>query len=629
MAVTTQQQELVRLRSYLNPFFQGPNISAVLWALASGSGYLVNSASATNDQLYISTAAGQYLDQLLTAYGITRPPALGLSDDIFRQIGIEIKNRKQVRDLINQLLDLIFGDQLTKAYDSATTFEPYNLADQDTLIVNFDSKNTTTIIFSEINFNNIAAATAQEVADAITVYLSNLNLPGTAIVQNDGNGNYVQLLSQTIGAASSVTVLGGSAQNVLLFPSPLNTTANMSTQWTLSLRSGGVIRYTWSGGANPNLGLVNSGDYVNIFGGGFASSPNSGSFIIIDSHGGAVNNSYFEISNYFGTSGIITQGADNAVLFFNPIKRTITSNTLYAAQYSVQNATLQVFLPVSTQLINRTRMGGAFVPYPPNGNFVFKAQPIDGDMFAITSTATLVAGVNFAIGGTLTETLDNLSAAINMIIGIESVVDYENNIVNIQNMLLANTLTIIYTGAQNIIASGPLGNKTVLMPNEYGPYGYDFAYPFVVSATSTTLEQELDSTKSRVISVENSSAFPNSQGYIVFEYGSENQEGPVPYIATPDSTTLLVSPAYTIQKTHAAGTSVFLVASNAPVVITQNGTDYPFYVTDTAPGWEYAEQLINSVTAAGINVVITVLYPGDIFLGKWGTSFSEIVEIWS
>jgi hypothetical protein len=28
----------------------------------------------------------------------------------------------------------------------------------------------------------------------------------------------------------------------------------MSTQWTLTLQPGGKIRFTWSGGANPQLG---------------------------------------------------------------------------------------------------------------------------------------------------------------------------------------------------------------------------------------------------------------------------------------------------------------------------------------------------------------------------------------
>ena len=103
MSVTTQEQEYIRLRSYLNPYLKGPNVSAVLNALATSSSYLVNSVQAVNDSLYIATAQGNYLDLLLANYGITRNPTIGLSDDIFRTIGIQVKNRKQVRDLIKNI----------------------------------------------------------------------------------------------------------------------------------------------------------------------------------------------------------------------------------------------------------------------------------------------------------------------------------------------------------------------------------------------------------------------------------------------------------------------------------------------------------------------------------------------
>ena len=102
--------------------------------------------------LYITTAAGQYLDQRLADFGITRPEAVGLSDDIFSQIGIQVKNRKQVRDLIDNLLDDIFGDEFVRAFSASSTYEPYSLINGDTLIVNFDEHETSTIIFYTHDF---------------------------------------------------------------------------------------------------------------------------------------------------------------------------------------------------------------------------------------------------------------------------------------------------------------------------------------------------------------------------------------------------------------------------------------------------------------------------------------------
>lgn len=636
MPITTQEQEYIRLRSYLNPSFNGPNTDAILNALAFGaSSYLINNLRAINDQLYIATASGTYLDQRLAESEITRPPAVGLSDDVFRHIGIQVKNRKQVRDLINNLLDAIFGDQFVKATNSSGTFEPYDLTNGDTLIVNFDGSHTVSIVFNTNEFENIAAAKAQEVADAITAFLSSNGFKGTAIAKNNGNGNFVEIISSTIGPASSVTIMGGSAQNELLFPSPVPASGNASTQWTLSLQPGGFIRFTWSGGANPNLGKVSPGNYVNIFGGGFASSANEGSYTIVTSVGGPVNQSYFEIENPLGTSGIVTQGTDNAVLFFNPVKRILSSNTSYASVYQTQSGVLQIFLPAATQVIRRSRIGSAHLHYPPFGTFIFNSNPSAGDQFSITSTSTYIAGTNFAIGATIDDTIQNFVNAVNA--GIPGLVanaqtrlikNVETGVAIIQSDSLSLTLTMSYTGSQSIIGSGPQGDVTSLEPNQQGPYGYDLTQPFTVSHINTTLNQNLNSTNSRVIQVTNSTQFPDSSGYIILGYGTQEQEGPIPYIARPSDSTLLISPVYTIQQNHTIGSTVTLVASKAPVVIATDGTDYPFFITGVAEGRIYAQNLIQSVAATGIKIVFTILYPSDYGLGKWGTIYTENPFVW-
>jgi hypothetical protein len=429
MAVTTQAQEYKRLRSYLNPYFRGVNTSAVLNALATSSAYLVNNAAAVQDQLFIPTASGVYLDALLSAYDIIRPSNVGLSDTIFSQIGIKVKNRKQVRDLINDILDLMFSDQFTKATDNSTAYEPYNLADGDTLIINFDQTTPVTITFSANQFEDISAALAVEVADAITETLSSLRYTGTAISNNSGNGNYVQLISGTIGPASSVTVLGGSAQNQLLFPSIVSAGGTPATQWTVSSQAGGLIRFTWTGGPNPLVGAITVGNYVNIYGGGFSAYPMiEGTYTVTNVVGGAQDIAYFEVQNILATIAtplVITQGGTTqnpSMLFFNPVTKTLQSLPSYAALYQVQSGAFQLFLPATTSIVNRTRVGASYLPDYPREIFTFIANPDPGDKFYITSTVTLVAGSNFAIGATYQITMANLAAAVNAIPGLVAIV---------------------------------------------------------------------------------------------------------------------------------------------------------------------------------------------------------------
>ena len=108
------QIEEERLRKYLNNAIQGPNTEAVIKALATGLDHLIRSVESVDKQLYITTASANFLDQRMADRDIVRPDFIGLSDEFFRQIGIEITNRKQVRDLINSILQICMAQNLLK-----------------------------------------------------------------------------------------------------------------------------------------------------------------------------------------------------------------------------------------------------------------------------------------------------------------------------------------------------------------------------------------------------------------------------------------------------------------------------------------------------------------------------------
>ena len=522
-----------RLRAYLNPTIRGPNTDAVLEALATGAAHMINNVEAVNDQLYIVKAQGRYLDARLADYDITRPDAVGLSDEVFRDIGIQVANRKQVRDLLLNILRIMYGEEFTRATLIANEFEPYALQDGDTLLIKYDDQEPVEINFRTAQFASIAAATAQEVADAITKEIRRLGRKGAAIVKDDGIGAYVEIISETDGPSSSTAVLGGRAQNELKFDKIRPTSGQPATQWTFTLIAGGGIRATWTGGPDPSIGKIRKNDYVNIYGAAF-DVDNRGTFTITKVQGGLVNDAFFEFQNPNGVAEIVLQGTLEGMLFFNPVRTTIVSKTNYATLYQTESRLLEIFIPATTKVVRRERAGAA-----------------------------------------------------------------------------------------HLHDTGPSGDG-----NE-GPYCFDISKGYLIGGEECNTTQEIDSNSSMIIQVDNSSDIPDSPGSLIFGFGTSKEEGPVPYIARPSVNTLIIDPSYKFENVHLSGTNISLVAQSYVFAPAKDGTDFPFYITDIVSGRIYAEDLINLVAATGINVVITILYPDDEGLGKWGDVVnSEKYDIW-
>lgn len=344
------------LRNHLNPIIKGGVTDAVLKAVAEfGTGYLIEQVEAVDAQAFIATAEGSFLDDKLAPYEILRPGEVGLSDEIFRNLGIEIKSAKQIRSLLNNILENIYGFEFSRATVDSV-LGPYNLEDGDKLIVAFDGQSPLEINFRSDQFENINTATSLEVSDVISRALFNLGSEGSAVEKDNGAGGYVKIISPTTGPSSSIQILGGRAQNKLRFPQIRSTSAGVDTQWTFSRGTGGSMRMTWTGGADPKVGKARDTDYVNIYGSSF-DVANQGTFQVKTTMGGLVNESYFEYYNPLGVEEIKVQGTDDAVLFFFPKKETLTTKSTFTGAFQTSHRLLQVYLPVITKVVRRGRIG--------------------------------------------------------------------------------------------------------------------------------------------------------------------------------------------------------------------------------------------------------------------------------
>jgi len=520
------------LRKHLNPAIRGTVSTDILESMASGGKYILYNAEAVDAQMFIGTAEATHLDRLLAGWSIIRPGNVNLSDDVYRDLGIKVKSKKQIRQLINEIAEIIYGAEYSRAVAQAGFTGPYALEDGDVLKVKFDGGQVMEIPFSTDQFVNIGVATSQEIADAISRTLLSLGLKATAFVRTEDVGvNRVAIISGTTGPSSSVQVVGGKAQNVLQFEQVRPTAGNSSTQWTFSRANGGYMRATWTGGANPAVGKAKPGDYVNMYGSGF-SPENVGTFEVVKTRGGRVNESYFEFINPVGIIETVTQGDNDGVMFFFPKNNTLTTKKEFTGAFQVKDKTLQVYLPAVTQVVRRDEVG-----------------------------------------------------------------------------------------AMHLQDEGAISDQL-------GPYIFDTDQGFSVSSTWTQLSAPAGRNTGYLLEVDDSSQFPDGIGSITLGYGTDRQEGPIPIISRPSDTTVMINPSYRFRFEHPIDEDVALNATDTPTTPDKFGRDHQAYLTDVVSGREYAKDLIDYVSATGINLVIIILYPNDIGLRKAGTLFSDKVYVW-
>ena len=140
-----------------------------------------------------------------------------------------------------------------------------------------------------------------------------------------------------------------------------------------------------------------------------------------------------------------------------------------------------------------------------------------------------------------------------------------------------------------------------------GTYMWDLDYPFTVHAEVADLDQPIYVGQNfRVLQV-TGNTLPNSEGYLIINFGLSNEEGPIKYYRI-DSNGLSIDSLYYFKNAHSAG-SRFNLIDVAPKAISTTGGDYALYVVDPKAALTVLEDDILSLKTAGIFTRFNVLYP--------------------
>jgi hypothetical protein len=359
-----------------------PNWNALIAALGSSDQNVADLVAAIKQQFFIKTASGTYLDNLGANSGVSRPPGVGMIDSAFKQyIPVLAYTPKQVRQIVNELLNIFFIPEATTAFVESGQPSTYALQDGWTLEYTVDNLYDELIHFHAADFVNINAATATEVAAAINRQAKHSNAED--YYNNINKNDYVKIFSNSVGSKGSITMVGGLSNIALQFNGFIGGAGTgLNTQWTVT-KVGSEITMQWTGGSNPNLGLIQLNDIVMS-----TLTGNVGSFVIT---GISLSNNSISFQNLFGTAGVFTQTAAYQVSFFSPIKNVVYTQPNRAVVWEVNPGEAIVEMPATPPVVKRSLKGAAHI----NGSASTTTSYNSSSSLSVADASTFPMSGNF------------------------------------------------------------------------------------------------------------------------------------------------------------------------------------------------------------------------------------------
>lgn len=332
------------------------NWKAVVEALGEVDQDTADLIAQVRKQFFTKTASRPYLDRLAANNKVARPRLVGMDDQSFREyIPVLAYKPKQVKLIIDQLLDIFFFKESTTAFISSQSASPFALANGWELEILIDENSSERVKFSASEFTNIASATADEVVASInrqTKYSY-----ATSYYDSITKSTYIKLFTKTIGSKGSLRVLGGRANIAFRFNGFIDGAGvGSNTQWTVT-KVGDVTTFQHTSGTAPGLDKVQVGDVFisNV-------TSNIGSFKITNID---IANNKFSFINLFGTPGVFTQVSDTNSKFITSNKYVAYTNNRRAMTWETAPGEIVVEMPTSPPVVKRSLKGSWHV----NGAF--------------------------------------------------------------------------------------------------------------------------------------------------------------------------------------------------------------------------------------------------------------------
>jgi hypothetical protein len=331
-------------------------------------------------QFFVKTASRPYIDRLAANSKISRPRLVGMSDTSFRDyIPVLSYKPKQVKLIIDALLDIFFFKESTTAFIMSSATQPFSLLDGWELEYVVDNIYQEKITFSASDFTNIASATADEIVASFNRQAKYSY--ATNYYDSITKKNFIRIFTTTVGSKGSLEMTGGRANIGLRLNGFIETAGTGSnTQWTVS-KIGDVTTFEHTGGASPGINKLQEGDIIvsDLL-------NNKGSFVItnVDISGNKIT-----FKNLFSTPGVFIQLSSNETKFIRPEKFVSYKSSRRAITWETSPGEIIVEMPTTPPVVQRSLKGSSHL----NGAFSLMTNR-DSD-----TSLTLTSGNGFPKAG--------------------------------------------------------------------------------------------------------------------------------------------------------------------------------------------------------------------------------------
>jgi len=545
---------------------EGTFIRGLIEAWAQENENLVLQIEEAKNQIFVNLASDKYLTALGQNVGVSKPLAANLSDDQFRQlIPVMSFDPKQVLITMYKLLDIFWGPLFSRANITAQVSEPYNFG-------------TSAPLTGTVNFVNDST----EVTGTGTFFTAEVSVGEYIKLSTDDNDRFVKV----------IRVID-------------NTTLSLATRYGGDTASGVGVNYLSKKleldcDAEEGIILDFSPIYFDDTSAVIVSElieviNNQSDVIVGDVVNSATNVPQLNLrTDTPGAAGSIniTGGTANTILQFVTGENLISDLPSPTVVYEVNNREIVVMIPDLAPAIG---LANSHFFHSDNGI----VTAVDNILKTVTCDFDNEVTANEYIDKTFSQNTEEFTI--------------QSHTTGINNVVLQFSAGVDLSRVSTV--SGKNG-FVIFYENWYGSFIYDPAdSPYTVQKEKTILNQVItEGNIYPIIAADDSSDIPDATGYVVFNFGRANEEGPIAYRGRPTNSSLLIDPGHIFQYDHAVGDTINLLDPDlVPHVPRSSGVDRPVYMVDPQEARLVAQTLIRQIKAAGVVIRFIIDTPEYLF----------------